>query len=182
MNIKRVYQLVLASSRIPAFSFALPLLEWVSPLAQKNTNNNNFISLLQVNLSRSILWKRRYSFLRSYRLQITAEMDFEISRRNKTFCKMSLNMLKNLIEDITILLSEPNGRTQSTIIFLFCIYLSSINFEIMLEPKYYAITFLWRVHNGLHTETFPSLKNVPFFSFLFYFMLMSTIIIYILRN
>lgn len=94
MNIKRVYQLVLASSRIPAFSFALPLLEWVSPLAQKNTNNNNFISLLKVNLSRSILWKRRYSFLRSYRLQITAEMDFEISRRNKTFCKMSLNMLK----------------------------------------------------------------------------------------
>ena len=55
---------------------------------------------------------------------------------------MSLNMLKNLIEDITILLSEPNGRTQSTIIFLFCIYLSSIHFEIMLEPKYYAITFL----------------------------------------
>ena len=55
---------------------------------------------------------------------------------------MSLNMLKNLIEDITILLSEPNRRTQSTIIFLFCICLSSINFEIMLEPKYYAITFL----------------------------------------
>lgn len=99
----------------------------------------------------------------SSQLQITAEMDFQISRRNKTFCKMSLNMLKNLIEDITILLSEPNGRTQSTIIFLFCIYLSSINFEIMLEPKYYAITFLWRVNNGLHTETFPSLKNVLFF-------------------
>ena len=78
----------------------------------------------------------------SSQLQIMAEMDFQISRRNKTFCKMSLNMLKNLIEDITILLSEPNGRTQSTIIFLFCIYLSSINFEIMLEPKYYAITFL----------------------------------------
>ena len=77
MNIKRVYQLVLASSRIPAFSFALPPLEWVSPLAQKNTNNNNFISLLQVNLSRSILWKRRYSFLRSYRLQLRWILRFQ---------------------------------------------------------------------------------------------------------
>ena len=140
MNIKRVYQLVLASSQLPAFSFALPLLEWVSPLAQKKHQQQQLYQSLASKLEQKYPVEKKIFI--SSQLQITAEMDFQISRRNKTFCKMSLNMLKNLIEDITILLSEPNGRTQSTIIFLFCIYLSSINFEIMLEPKYYAITFL----------------------------------------